>query len=369
MQSTWTRIRSKVSPLLIVTVLIPGLVAILYYGLFASDVYISESKFVVRSPDKPAASGVGILLKTAGFSNANDELYAAHEFIKSRDALRDINAGDRFARSYSAPSISGFDRFGAWGFGSTFEDLFKYYNKKTSLVFDSSTSMTTLWVRAYNPQDAKYFNERLLELAERTVNRLNARGRADLINQAQAEVDNAKASARQAASELARYRNRAGVVDPEKQAAFQLQMVSKLQDELIANRTQLAELRKYAPDNPQVAALRARIGSLQDQINSETGKVAGSNRSLSSAIEQYQVLLLNSQYSDKRVGVAMSSLQEAQSEARRKQAYVERVVQPNLPDRPLEPRRLSNILVTLILGFVAWGILSMLLAGVREHKD
>jgi BexC/CtrB/KpsE family polysaccharide export inner-membrane protein len=369
MQSTWTRIRSKLSPLLVITVIIPGLVAILYYGLFASDVYISESKFVVRSPDKPAATGVGILLKTAGFSNANDELYAAHEFIKSRDALRDINSDGRFARSYSAPTISVFDRFAPMGYGTTFEDLFKYYNKKTTLVFDSSTSMTTLSVRAYNADDAKHFNERLLELAERTVNRLNARGREDLVNQAQSEVDNAQVAARQAAAMLARYRNRAGVVDPEKQAAFQLQMVSKLQDELIANRTQLAELRKYAPQNPQVASLRARIDSLRDQIDSETGKVAGNNRSLSSAIEQYQVLSLNSQYADKRVGAALASLQESQSEARRKQAYVERVVQPNLPDRPLEPKRLNSILVTFILGFVAWGILSMLLAGVREHKD
>jgi len=47
---------------------------------------------------------------------------------------------------------------------------------------------------------------------------------------------------------------------------------------------------------------------------------------------------------------------------------VERIVQPSHPDKPLEPRRLRGILVTFLLGLVAWGILSMLLAGVREHK-
>ena len=65
----------------------------------------------------------------------------------------------------------------------------------------------------------------------------------------------------------------------------------------------------------------------------------------------------------------MASLQEAQNEARRKQAYVERVSQPNLPDEALEPRRLRGILATFALGLVAWGILKMLFAGVREHAE
>ena len=45
-----------ISPLFLFTVVVPTLVAILYFGFFASDVYISESRFVVRSPDKPALS-------------------------------------------------------------------------------------------------------------------------------------------------------------------------------------------------------------------------------------------------------------------------------------------------------------------------
>jgi capsular polysaccharide transport system permease protein len=49
--------------------------------------------------------------------------------------------------------------------------------------------------------------------------------------------------------------------------------------------------------------------------------------------------------------------------------YLERIVQPNKPDMALEPRRMRSIFSTFIIGLVAWGILSMLLAGVREHQD
>ena len=64
----------------------------------------------------------------------------------------------------------------------------------------------------------------------------------------------------------------------------------------------------------------------------------------------------------------MVSLQDARNEAQRKQAYVERIVQPNVPDDALEPRRIKGVLATLVIGLVAWGVLSMLLAGVREHQ-
>ena len=40
---------------------------------------------------------------------------------------------------------------------------------------------------------------------------------------------------------------------------------------------------------------------------------------------------------------------------------------PGLPDEAREPRRLRGVFATLLLGLVAWVILTMLLAGVREH--
>jgi capsular polysaccharide transport system permease protein len=358
-----------VSPLFLATVALPTLVAVIYYGALASDVYISESKFVVRSPDKPAVGGVGILLKTAGFSNAGEELRATQEFIRSRDALKGLNEKNYFRRAYSSDEISVFDRFGSFNFQPSFEDLYHYFQKKVSTRVDSVSSITTLTVKSYTAEDAQKINAQLLEMAEQTVNRLNQRGRRDLIETAMAEVNQAKAAAALSAGRLAQYRNRSGIVDPEKQAEVQLQMVSKLQDELIANRTQLAELRNYAPSNPQIPALRARIASLQEQINKEVGKVVGGRGSLAGEIVQYQTLVLEDQYAAKRLSASMAALQEAEAEARRKQAYVERIAQPSLPDEAAEPRRLRGILTVFLLGCVAWGIIALLVAGIREHQD
>lgn len=355
--------------LFLLTVVAPTIVATLYFGLFASDAYISESRFVVRSPEKPsAAAGLGLLLKSAGFSNTGDEVFATREYLLSRDALAAFNANSAVARAYGAPSVSIFDRYDPIGWNNSFEDLYRFYRKNVTLEQESPT-ITTLRVRAFTAADATRINRQLLSHAEAMVNRLNTRGRADLIEYAKSEVQEAKQDAQDAALALARFRNREGLVDPEKQATVQLQMISKLQDQVIVTRTQLRQLETFAPRNPEIPVLRTTLTSLDREIQEQLGKVAGDQRSLAGSAVEYQRLMLDNVFTEKQLAAAMASLQDAQNEARRKQAYLETIVLPNLPDEPLEPKRLRGVIATFILGLVAWGIASMLIAGIREHSE
>jgi len=66
---------------------------------------------------------------------------------------------------------------------------------------------------------------------------------------------------------------------------------------------------------------------------------------------------------------AMTSLEQARSDAQRQQLYLERIAQPSLPDEALEPRRVRYTLSTLLFGLICWGILTLLVAGTREHMD
>ena len=359
----------KLGRLFWLTVLAPTMLAIAYFGFFASDVYVSESRYVVRSPEKPQKAGLGMLLGSAGFGAANEEVRAAQGFIESRDALRAINS-DEFARqAWSKDSVSVFDRFDPLGWSGSFEELYQFYGGKVNAAYDAETGITVLTVRAFSADEAKTINSRLLQNAEKLVNQLNERGRNDLVRFAEQEVAEAKKQAAEAAQNLAAYRNRKGVIDPERQATVQLQMISKLQDELIGARMQLLQLTRAASQNPQIPLLKVRIAGLEQEIKQELGQVAGGDGSLSAAAAEYQRLQVQREFADQQLGLSLAALQDARNESRRQGAYVERVAQPSLPDEPLEPRRIRGILATLIVGLVAWGILTMLVAGVREHRN
>lgn len=359
----------RVHWLFLATVVVPTSIAIVYYGLLASDVYVSESQFVVRSPDKPAASGLGILLKSVGFSNAGDEIFATQDYVVSRDALRELNRSRAVEIAYTRPGISIFNRFNPLGWNGSFEDLYDYYTDKIGIEHNSTSSITTLSVKAYSAQDAQRFNRQLLAQAEALVNRLNSRGQGDLVAYAKRETEEAEQAGLRASRELARYRDQRGVIDPEKQATVQLQLVSKLQDELIGARTQLAQLRALAPENPQIPALKTRIDSLTREIDVAVGRVTGTSGSLAGSAVRYQRLELEREFADKRLSAALASLQEARNEARRQQAYVERIVQPSLPDKALLPRRFRGVVATFAFAFIVWSIMTMLIAGIREHSQ
>ncbi|MGE6694401.1 hypothetical protein ACQKE8_18350 [Sphingobium limneticum] len=358
----------KIKPSFALFVILPTLLSVIYFGFLASDVYISQSHFLVRTEKKEQSFGLGSLISGAASAGTSDEVYAVEDYMNSRDALRDLNRDKLVIDAYSRPSISAFDRFGSYFNGGATEDLYKYMQSRISASFEGSKSVTTLRVRAYTPEDAQRINIRLLALGEQLVNKLNERSRSDLVVYAQNEVNEAKENAARSAEALSEFRNRRGILDPEKQAEVQVQLISKLQDEMIATQTQLDQLRQFAPDNPQVPVLERRIASIRRQIGGETAKVTGGAQSFAGKAPGYERVALQNEFATKQLASALTSLEAAKNEARRQQIYIERIVNPNKPDKPLEPKRLRGILSTFILCLVLYGVFSLLFAGIKEHQ-
>lgn len=360
---------SRLNSLFVLSVILPTFLAIVYFGLIASDIYISESSFVVRSPDRQSVSGLGALLKGVGFSRSQDDTYTVHSYMKSRDALSKINAQLPLSAAFGDTKVDLFNRFNALGADGSFEALYRYYQNRITIDLDTASSISTLKISAFNAEDAYRINTMLLELGEGLINQLNERGRQDMIRFATSEVAIAEQKAKEAGLALSGYRNDKAVFDPERQSGLQLQLISKLQDELIATKTQLNQVISFTPDNPQIPVLRMRVSSLQAEMDSQMAKVAGGGASLTNKATEYERLSLARDFADKQLGAALASLEQARNDAQRKQLYLERIVQPNKPDVAVEPRRLRGVLATFILGLICWGILTILVAGIREHRD
>ena len=349
----------RMNRLFFITVLLPTFLAIIYFGFIAADVYISESRFVVRSPDRQVATGLGALLKSTGFSRSQDDSYTVQDVMRSRDALKIINTELPLDKAFGGSNGDIISRFNSLGLDGSQEALYRYYQNKISIDLDSSSSISTLKVNAFKAEDAYRINSLLLELAERLVNQLNQRGRQDMIRFAMSEVEIAEQKAKAANLALAEYRNQQGIFDPERQSAMQLQLVSKLQDELIAAQTQLEQVRVFTPENPQIPVLQKRVSTLQSEINKQMSKVAGGNASLTKKSAEYERLVLERGFAEKQLAAALVSLEQARNDAQRKQLYLERIVQPSKPDVAVEPRRLRAILTTLVLGLICWGIFTI----------
>lgn len=106
------------------TVVVPTLLSVLYFALYATDIYVSESSYVVRSPNKQssATSGLGALLQGAGFSGfakAPDDVYAVSQYIRSRDALTFLDEKLDLHAAWQSNDIDLLHRFDALGWAGT----------------------------------------------------------------------------------------------------------------------------------------------------------------------------------------------------------------------------------------------------------
>lgn len=363
------RLLQRLDLIFVLTALLPVVLAALYYGVVASDVYISESRFVVRSPQRQSQTGLGALLQGTGFARSQDDTYSVHDFIRSRDALSELDGKLKIREAFSSPLIDLVNRFPGLDGDRSFEALHRHYLKHVGIDYDTVSSISVLHVRAYTAQDAKKINDLLLQMGERLVNNLNTRSRQDLIEVAQAEVLLAEEKSKKAALALSSFRSDRGVFDPDRQSALQLQSVAKLREELMAAEAQLNQVRQVSPNNPQVASLASRVDVLRAAVANETAKVTGKDASLSSKSPAFDRLALEKVFADRQLASALASLETARSEAQRKQLYLERLVQPNLPDMAVEPRRLRSVFMVLVLGILVWGVVSLVVASVREHTD
>ncbi len=355
--------------LFLFTVVLPTLLAVVYFGLIASDVYISESRFVIRSPEAQTASPLGLILKGVGFTRSQDDSYTVQDFILSRDALRILNEQLDIRKAFASKEVDIFSRFSSLDWDHSFEALYKYYQKHVDVQLDNASSIIALTTRAFTANDSFNMNKLLIERSEALVNRLNERGRQDMIRFATQEVAEAEKKDEAAALALASYRNKKGVIDPERQSPIPLQQIAKLQEELIVTKNQLAQLNMLAKDNPQIPSLKVRAQSLEAEIQAESNRVAGGGRSLASKATDYQRLALEKEFHDKMLASAMSTLEQARNEAQRKQLYLERIAQPSMPDAPSEPKRFKDVSVTFVISLVIWGILSLLSASIKEHYE
>lgn len=362
----------KMDPLFRYVVFFPMLIALLYFGLIASPVYLSESSFVVYDAQENMSMGSGLsgLLKTFGGSYSTNASQTINAYIASWDAMSSLNATVNLRKVFGSHEIDFLDRFGGvlHPYNSDVK-LLRYYQGMVTDEIDPLTGISKLTVKAYSAVDAQKMNQVLLAKSQAVINQLNATARHEAVSYSEADVIEARKALWDADSDLAAYRNGHDVINPLGQSQLQLSMVSKLQDELIKDKVELNSIQIHAPQNPNVSVLQSNIVALKKEISDTNSGVTGDKESLASKDTEYERLAVNQVIAQKLLEAAVTSLEQARIAAQKQELYLETISQPNLPDVAQYPKRLQGIIATLLITLMVWGILTILIGGIKEHHD
>ena len=353
--------------LFLACVILPTLVVFLYLALFASDIYLAEAKFAIRSQNQQQSLDMLSTFFRTNSTSLSDS-YIVQNYIQSMDMIDKVDAKLHVRNHYADRSHDIWYRLTS---NATQDEMLRYWSWAVVTTFDPDTSIMTVQTKAFSPQMAQAVCQAILDASEALVNAMNDRARTDAISLAQAEVARAEARIREAHEAMRQYRERTVILDPQAVASGLYGLVNQLEGEITKTTAELAEATTYMQaDSPRVVMLQNRLAVLQKQLQSEKARLASQmqgDKPLSALVSEFQSLTLEEEFAQKQLTSAMASLETARVQAESKSLYVESFQKPMVPDESLYPRPIVFSLVFMLAAAVLLGLVSLIVAAIREH--
>lgn len=360
-----------------VGVLLPMLVASIYFYFIASNQYMAEFKFTVKDASSSTTTTSSTGAATTSLSSLvggstigpNYDNYFVAEFLTSRAAIEELQKRINPESLYSRPQVDWWARFNS---KRPMEDFVRYWRGMVTAEYDPVTGIASAQVRAFTAQDALLIASSLLELSEDLVNRMSDRARMDAVRYAEKEVERAETRLKKNRAQLNEYRSRVGVIDPSGSVvASNSTLVQTLQGNIAQLETQLATLtrQRVQENSPLIVTLQNQIRSTKEQLRNIEATV-GHNRdgqALSVIIGEYEQLDLERQFAQAMVTSTMQTLELARATAASQHMYVATIVRPSLPQSSTYPHRLTSVLQVGGIAFGLWLIALLITRSVRER--
>lgn len=361
----------KIKPLAVVVIVVPMIVAILYYAFFASNRYVSSAQVVVRQAESSSQAnipGLALLMSSVDPVSREETLYL-REYITSTDMLNvledELQWTEHFADRWQDPLY--------WiKADDPLEDRLSFYQRLVQASYDEMTGLLSVQVQALDPAFAEQVLSTILQQSESFVNEISRTIAKDQLVFAQKELDDATDRYEESKAVMLAFQSDSNLLNAQATAQSRATIIAELEAEIVKEKAKLNNLVATLDSNtPQVRAQRSRVRALEQQLRAENQRLvsAGSGDKLNVIASQYRRLEIDVAIAEEFYKTSIAVVENAKLEATKKIRSLVRVVQPNVPEDPVYPRRLYNLFTLLIALFLVYGISRFVMASIEDHRE
>ncbi|SFM52617.1 capsule biosynthesis protein [Methylobacterium pseudosasicola] len=346
---------------------VPTLAGALYYGLIASDRYVTEVKFAIRpsigTADKAAPDAVGTNAGVVNSTVAQDTLIT-QEYVLSRPMLEAIEAQLPIREWFGRDSVDFASRLDP---EKPIEKALRYWKRRVSIDVESASGIMGLTVEAFDPDESLAIAQAILNDAEQMLGNLSMPARQDALVESTRELKIAQD--RVAKLEIAQtdLRNREGLLDAEKSNEANLKLVSELRGARINLAVQLSiGQRDLGPESRRIIDIKQQIKDLDDNIarieRQATGQDPNQKRQLASALTRFEALEHERKGAIKYAEEVRKAYDRARILVARQPQFFNMITAPVKANSATEPRR------ALMISLVTAGSAVLFAAAVFARK-
>lgn len=355
---------------LLIFVALPSAGVFWYLQERAADQFASFVGFSVHSEDTSAVTDVlgGAIDLGGSDSKDTDILY---EFIQSQQLVAAVDEKLDLRALFSKPENDPVFTFQADG---TIEDLRDYWSRMVQIYYDTGTKLIDLRVQAFSSEDAHAIAQEIFDQSSAMINALSAIAREDATRYAREELDRAEDQLKTARQALTAFRNETQIVDPTADVQGQMGLLNTLQQQLAAALIEQDLLVDVARANdPRLEQAARKIVVIRKRINAERETFGisgdgGNSSEFNALLSQFEALAVEREFAEKAWLAARSAYDGAIIEANRKSRYLAAYIGPTRAERAEYPERIMFWVLTTLILFLVWAILTLIAYSVRDRR-
>ena len=347
-----------------------SLLAILYWGVIASDRYVSEAHVIIQSTDMAGMQSMDFASLVGGMSSGGGaDQMLLRDHLLSVDMLKKLDKKLNLRAHFSDSSRDLLSRM--WGEDTSIEWFYKYYLTRVGIEYDDTAGVLIVIAEAYDPETAHAITAMLVDSGELFMNGIArdlAKVQVEFLETAVVQMSDRVMLARQT---MLDFQNKNGLVSPENATENLVGIINSMQARLSELQAQRAAMLSYlVPSSPNIVEINMQIAAVEKQIKQEKARLTSlGGKTLNKIVEEYQRLQMNAEFSQDVYKSALVSLEKGRIDAARTLKKMTILQAPTKPEYPLKPARLYNIIVFIVVVLLISGIISLLLAIVADHRD
>jgi capsular polysaccharide transport system permease protein len=344
------------------------LLAAIYWGIFASDRYVSEAHVVVNRTDIGGNETVDFSALLTGGRNHQD-LMLLRDHMLSVDMLEKLNAKLNLRSHYSDPKRDILSRL--WFEDASIEFFHRHYCSRVTIEMDDLAGVLRINAQGYTAETAHAITALLVKEGETFMNDMGHRIAREQVAFLEKQVAEKSDRLIQTRQKVLAFQNAKGLVSPQGKVETLTAIVGRIEGQLVELKGKREAMLSYLnPKAADIAHVNMEIAALEKQLALENARLASiEGPALNRTLEEFQLLEMEAKFAQDVYQTALVALEKGRIEATRTLKKLSIVQSPSVPQYPLEPRRAYNAFLFALSVLVTIGIMHLLAAIIRDHKD
>ena len=343
-------------------------ISIIYVAFIKTSFYQSTTSITIKNLDDTSTTSSLLGLVSGQTSNSTQDAMTLQEYLKSYEVYDKLDKKFNLSEYYNSFDIDFLQKMYPY---NSYEDFIELYNKHLNIRYDSKSNIITISFMHTKSKIAQEIVSFLISEAENKLNDYNKQTAQKQLQFIENETNKQKDLLDISIRVLEKYQNNEKTLDPNSQAQTNTVLLSELKSRLIENKAKLEKISKYLTSNAfEIVDLKREISQIENSINQLKKEQSGSDKkTLNKSIFEFEKLKAQVDLNTELYKQALLQLQSSKLEVSKDNKTLQVLVNPNLAQSYSEPRRFRELVTVILVLSLLYGILSMIGAIIKDHRE